>query len=98
MQEVYSMEKTYVNKNMIRTKHNVGRMIYFESELERERFIKLYGDMFDRYGCGESNGRISLYITIPLKCFNEIVKALGLINVKMYGHKTKYWRTEGALV
>lgn len=90
--------KVYKNKNMIRTKHNVGRVIYFESELERERFIQMYEDMFDSKYCSESNGEIRLGIMIPLKCFNEIVKNLGLISVNMYGKKTRYWRTENALV
>lgn len=91
-------KKEYKNKNMIRTKHNVGRMIYFESELERERFIQLYDDLIDSKTSSESNGEIRLYITIPLKCFNEIVKNVGLINMNNSYRKTRYWRTKGALV
>jgi hypothetical protein len=89
-------EKTYKNKNMIRTKHNVGRFIYFESELERERFIKLYEDLFDRFSRNERG--CTLHILLPKKNFDEIIIGAGLINVKNEYKKTKYWRTKGAVV
>jgi hypothetical protein len=91
-------EKTYKNTNMIRTKHNVGRMIYFKSILERERFIKLYEDMFDKFGRSEDDHEIRLWITLPKKNFDEIVKNVGLINVKSEYKKTRYWRTKEAVV
>lgn len=91
-------QKVYVNKNMIRTKHNVSRVIYFESELERERFILLYEDMIDAIFPSEYNEQILLGIKLPLKSFNEIVKSIGLTNVPNSYHKTRYWRTEKALV
>ena len=91
-------EKTYKNKNMIRTKHNVGRMIYFKSILERERFIKLYEDLFDTFGTSEDDHEIRLWIMLPKKNFEIIKEGVGLINVKNEWKKTRYWRTEGAIV
>lgn len=91
-------EKTYKNKNMIRTKHNVGRMIYFESILERERFIKLYEDLFDSLYRSEDDYEIRLFITLTKKNFEIIKEGVGLINVKTKSKKTRYWRTEKAVV
>ena len=91
-------EKIYKNKNMIRTKFNVRRVIYFEGLSERERFIKLYEDVIDKYGLVEDGDRISIGMLLPKKDFDEIVKSLGLIKVKTKYDKTMYWRTEGAVV
>lgn len=92
-------EKTYKNKNMIRTEHYVGRIIYFESQIERERFVKLYEDKFNSQVISEFDESIQLYITLPKKDFDDIVRAIGLINViKPHWHKTRFWKTEGAVV
>ena len=91
-------EKTYKNENMIRTKHNVGRVIYFESRNERDRFMKLYKDIIYKQYISEFDKSIQLYITLPKKDFDDIVRAIGLINIIKLNHKTKFWRTEGAVV
>ena len=91
-------EKIYKNKNMIRTKFNVRRVIYFEGLVELERFVKLYEDVIDRYGLRKEGDRISIWLLLPKKDFDEIVKSIGLINVKSTRSKTMYCRTEGAAV
>lgn len=89
-------------KNAIigKQKHYVGRVVYFGSKLERNRFIQLYEDLFNTcWTYDEENEEdFHIYITISIDEFNEIVKSIELINVRDKHFKTRYWKTENALV
>ena len=86
----------YKNENMGAPKTNVGKVIIFKDEDERDRFIKLYKDIIYKY-VYDSN-ELYLYITLSKNDFVTIVKGAGLTSVEMGIYKTRYWKTEGAVV
>ena len=88
--------KIYKNEKMIRKIHRVTRVVLFDSEDAKERFMNLYQDVFGVIYGWDFENRISVGFTIGKNEFDRIVKDLELVNIKTKHDKTKYWEFKGA--
>lgn len=71
------MDKVYKNVNMIRTNHNISRVIRFDRIDDLLAFLESYDKHFEELKSAyqdERTGKLVLYFTIKAETWNEIEK------------------------